>query len=416
MSESQPQPTASPRWGLATKLVAGFTIVALAAAFLVKFQNILGPLILVFILAYLLHPVASFLHQKLHLRWNLSVGLVYVVLLLILLGLLTAGGVGLIQQIQSLITLLNDSLTELPRLFDQLSHQAYQIGPFALDLTQVEMESFNQQLLSMAQTFLSRTGSLFGTLASGAAQTFGWAAFTLLASYFVLAETGGLRERIIQVRLPGYSEDLRKLGDHLGRIWNAFLRGQFILVGLAVLVYTIVLSTLGVRYALGLALLAGLARFVPYVGPAVNWIVLALVTYFQTFKLFGMSPLVYTLVVLGIAVLIDQIFDNLVSPRIMSQTLKVHPVGVMVAAIVAASLIGFIGVVIAAPILATFALLGRYTFRKMFDLDPWPAEEATPAPAETSIWFRLMERLRGLWKHIRSLPLPPKNNRKGEEK
>ncbi len=414
---TQPPPISSPRWGMATKLVVGFTIVALVAAFLVKFQFMLGPLIIVFTLAYLLHPVAGMLQRKAHMSWNLAVTLVFIVLVLILLGLLTAGGVGLVQQVQSLIDLVNRGLEELPGLFDQLSHQVYQFGPFKFDLSNIKMETLGDQVLANAQTLLTRTGGLIGSLAGQAAETFGWTFFILIATYFVLIETGGLRERIIQVQLPGYSEDLRKLGEQLGHIWNAFLRGQIIIVGLAVVTYSVVLSILGVRYAIGLALLAGLARFIPYAGPAVNWIVLVLVAYFQTFKLFGMSPFVYTLVVLGIAVLIDQFFDSYVSPRILSQTLKVHPAGVMVAAIVAASLLGIIGVVIAAPILATFSLLGRYTLRKMFDLDPWVAEETAPAVSKASIGSRILKRVQTLWMN-RSRPpkTSPKDEIKGENR
>jgi hypothetical protein len=74
--------------------------------------------------------------------------------------------------------------------------------------------------------------------------------------------------------------------------------------------------------------------------------------------------------------IIDQIFDNLVSPRIMADVLKVHPAGVLVMALVAANLLGILGVVIAAPILATLQLIGRYVLRKMFDQDPWPEGEA----------------------------------------
>jgi predicted PurR-regulated permease PerM len=117
------------------------------------------------------------------------------------------------------------------------------------------------------------------------------------------------------------------------------------------------------------------------VGPAVNWIILVLVSYFQVYKLFGLSPFYYTLLVLVIALIIDQIFDNIVSPRVLSDALKVHPAAVLVAAIVAANLFGLLGVVVAAPILATAALLWKYTMRKLLDLDPWPEEEVhQPAP------------------------------------
>ncbi len=67
------------------------------------------------------------------------------------------------------------------------------------------------------------------------------------------------------------------------------------------MLYTIVLGGMGVSYALGIALLAGLARFLPYVGPFVTWTVLALVAFFQAFKPFGLSPLAYTLIVLAVA-------------------------------------------------------------------------------------------------------------------
>jgi predicted PurR-regulated permease PerM len=76
----------------------------------------------------------------------------------------------------------------------------------------------------------------------------------------------------------------------------------------------------------------------------------------------------------------DQIYDNLVSPRIMGKSLGVHPAAVLVVAIIAFNLIGIIGLVLAAPALATVNLIGRYTARKMFDRDPWAdfKEEVEP--------------------------------------
>ena len=126
---------------------------------------------------------------------------------------------------------------------------------------------------------------------------------------------------------------------------------------------------------LGVALIAGFASFLPYIGPAINWIVLGLVTYFQVSNPFGFSPLTYTIVTIIIALVIDQVFDNLVAPRVMANRLKVHPAFVLIAAIIAANLIGLLGIIIAAPLLATLQLVGRYTMRKLLDKDPWPPEE-----------------------------------------
>jgi predicted PurR-regulated permease PerM len=91
--------------------------------------------------------------------------------------------------------------------------------------------------------------------------------------------------------------------------------------------------------------------------------------------------------VLGISSVTDQIIDNLITPRIMARTLKVHPAAVLVAALIAANLLGILGVVIAAPFLATATLLGKYTMRKMFDQDPWPEAEEQPAPPLGAEWI-----------------------------
>ena len=377
----------SPTWGATTKLVVALTIVVVVGALLVKFQFIITPLLIALLLAYLFHPIASFLQRKLRLSWNASVAVIYLVIIIFLLGLLTLGGVGLVQQVQSLVTIVQDAITTLPQLIASISGKVYQFGPFKLDFSALDLKAISSQVLGMVQPLLSRTGALVSTVAGSAANFLGWTLFVILASYFVLVESGGLRDRIIIVEIPGYALDLQRLSRELGRTWNAFLRGQVIIFLLAVIVYSIVLTILGVHYAISLAFLAGLARFVPYVGPAINWVILILVSYFQVFKLFDLPPFYYTLLVLLIALVIDQIFDNIISPRILSDALKVHPAAVLVAAIIAANLFGILGVVVAAPILATATLLWKYTMRKMLDLDPWPEEEQHRQPPSSASRF-----------------------------
>jgi len=209
----------------------------------------------------------------------------------------------------------------------------------------------------------------------------------LLVSYFVMIESNGLQSNLFKVEVPGYNEDLRRLGNQLSRIWNAFLRGQIFIFGLATLIYIVVLSFFGVRYAIGIAFMAGLAKFLPYIGPGITWIVMALVTYFQPDKPFGLQPLAYMGLVVITTTVIDWIIDSLIAPRVMARSLRVHPAAVLITALIAANLIGILGVVVAAPFLATVMLLGRYTMRKMLDLDPWPAGDSVPVPAVSFEWI-----------------------------
>lgn len=372
----------SPKWNGSTKMTVGLTFIALTAGFLIKFQNIISPLIMVFLLAYLLSPIARLINRKFHLHWKASVTIVYLFTFIVLLAALTLGGVGIAQQFENLLSLIQNSIKNIPSVFAQISKQQFYIGPFLLDMRSLDLVTIEQQLISSMEPIISKTGTMVGTLAGSAANFLGWTLFVLLVSYFVLAESDKLGREIFQFNIPGYQNDLKQLEKQINQLWNSFFRGQLIVMGMATIIYIVVLSILGVNYALGLAIFAGLTRLVPYVGPLMLWIILTLVSYFQDFKLFGMEAWPYTLIVVAICWVIDLITDNFIMPRIMATALKVHPAAVLIAAIIALDLFGFLGVLIAAPMLATLQLIGRYLSRKMFDMNPWEGlEEIHPLPS-----------------------------------
>lgn len=390
MTESPAPRSQSPRWSAITKLSVSLTVIVILGALIVRFRGLLGPIIFAFVIAYLLHPVIAFITRKTRLSWKLTVSLIYLVILAILISLLTLGGVGLVQQVQNLIVTIQQNIDRLPEYIDQASNWKFEFGPWSLDFAQIDWEMIGDQVLSYVQPALGQIGTVVGSLATGAATTIGWIIFILVVSYFFLFESSGLRDHIIQINIPVYAEDLRRMGVKLGSIWNSFLRGQIIIFFLTSFVYAIFLSIMGVRYAIVLAFITGFSNFIPYIGPAVNWVVLGLVTYFQPSNIFGLSPFAYMVVIIVVAILIDQVFNNLINPRIMANALKVHPAFVLIAALVAANLIGVIGVIIAAPLLATAQLVGTYIARKMLDRDPWPAEEeqAPPPPPGLPAWVK----------------------------
>jgi len=374
------QPPESPHWGSTAKLVASLTIVIVLGALVARFQAIIGPVLMAFVLAYLLHPLIGFLEKRLHFSWGLGVSLIYILIILFLLSLITWGGVGLVGQIQNLIGAVQNYINELPAFIAGLSHKVVMLGPFRFDFSTFDWSIIGQQILSYVQPALGNLGGLVGTLAGGAATTLGWTVFIVVVSFFLLLESGGMRHGILHFDIPGYTGDIQKISRHLGRIWNAFLRGQVIIFISKVITYTILMSILGVHYAFPIALIGGFAGFLPYVGAAINYIIIGLVTYFQGANPYGLAPLTYTIVAIVVALLIDQVHDNLVSPRLMGQTLKVHPAFVLIAAFISFNLLGILGIVVAAPLLATLQLFGRYAMRKMLDEEPWPASEESLPP------------------------------------
>ncbi len=374
MTTPQPSHPASPGWSSTTKLIVGLSITAVIAILLIQFRFILGPLIMAFVVAYLMQPVAAYFSRITHLSWKPSVNLVFLIFVVSLITLVFMLGLVVVQQGQSLYKVVESFITDLPNLVEELTSQTYQVGPFVIDFSQTNLEDVVNQVIPNLQSPLSQIGSIITSLASGTLGTLGWILFSLVIAFFLLTETTTVSDALVPIEIPFYGPDMRMLGIELRKVWNAFLRGQVIVIGLVIVTYSIFLLVMGVRYSLALALLLGIARLIPYIGPLIAWATTFVVILFQSGNYFGLEQWQYGLIVMGIGLLIDQVYDNLVSPRLLGDTLGIHPAALLVMAIVGANLLGVVGLILAAPVLATLMLVVRYVTRKMLDLDPFPPE------------------------------------------
>ncbi len=375
-------PKSAP-WSTTTKLVVGLTIVAVLAAVVLYYRSIVSSLIFAIILSYLLRPLIVFLTDKTFLSWRLSTTLVFVVLLILLLGGMTGAGFAIAQQLTSLVRLLQGVIADLPQIAEDLSGFLAQFGYLG---EVINLSDLANRILETLQPLLGQAGSLVGSLATGAAVSIGKIFIVLFVSYFLISETR--KVSLIDPELfPDFEYDIRRMSRQLRHIWNTFFRGQIIIFMLVFVVYFIVLSILGVRYAIILGAMAGFAVFVPYVGLWLTVIVMALVTLLQPSNYFGLVAWQYSALVVGIALALNFIFDNYITPRFYGSTLDIHPAAVLISALVAANLFGLLGIFLAAPSFATLKLLGTYVLRKMFDLDPWPYPEEEFEPIEYP-WYR----------------------------
>jgi predicted PurR-regulated permease PerM len=389
----KPPSKESPKWNWTTKLVIGLALVAVAAWVLIQFQNFLGPLISALILAYLIHPLASFFQEKIGIPWRLSVTLIYTVLVLAILGLLTWGGFALFEQLQNLIRFIENNIDQLPDLVADITERSYQIGPFSFSPSGLNWDEIADQIVSAIQPGLGRLGSLVSSIAAGAFSVVTWIVLILLVSYFLLSESEGIPSRLLNIQIPGYSEDLEMMGKELNRIWNAFVRGEILVVIFSTLIYTVSLGIIGVQFFFGLALIAGTGQLVPYVGAWVTWISFGLVALFQNEVPFNLTSGGYMILVLGIGMLVNYFIDNFLRTKIMASNLKVHPALVLIGALVGVQLFGFVGIIIAAPVMATLNLVLNYLIKKLNDQNPWE-ELDIHEPVEPPHWI---ERLREKW-------------------
>ncbi len=387
----------SPPWGTTIKLVIGLTLVAILGGMLLYFRSVITSLLFAFVITYLFHPLIKFVTRTTRLSWRTSTGIIFIVTLLLFLGLLTATGFVVAQQIQSLLQILQNFITDLPEIADNLSQILARYGATG---EIINLNDLANRAIETLQPILGQAGALVRSIATGAATSIGKIFFIFMISYFVLADMNKIPTPANFNAIPDYDYDLSRLKRELGQIWDAFLRGQMIIFVLIVVTYILALTVLGTRYAFGLALLTGLANFVPYVGSFVATTLTGLAAFFQPTNYFGLDHWQYAILALGVVFILDRIFDNVIKPRFFGKALGIHPAVVLVTAIMAANLLGLAGLILAAPVVATLKLFGRYIFRKMLDLDPWPEAETEPEQVEYP-WQRWGRRL-GEW--LRSTP------------
>ena len=384
--------SSSPPWNTTTKAIVAVSALALFCLLVWVFRGLLQQVVLAGLLAYLLHPPISFIDRRTPLNRVSVVLLVYLVLALVVIATFSLVGVTTFQQAMDLSRRLpgwfEDAVAQLQTLLTQLP-ESLTIGPLTLPVASLVpqlpgWEDLLGQAFGLLQPLLSRGGSIAATFVTGTVAVLGQVFLIFLISIYVaidIPRIGGMIGNFAQK--PGYRQDAERLTASISQVWAAYMRGQALLALVMFVLVSVVLGAMGVDNALGLGLLSGAMEFLPLVGPLIGAGAAILVALFQGVHPFGMTPLQFALAVTVAMVVLQQIENTLLVPRIVGGALNLHPLLVLVSVVMGASLAGLLGAVLAAPIVASIRILGNYAWHKMLDLPPFPDEDEGREPATT---------------------------------
>ncbi|MCB0034332.1 MAG: AI-2E family transporter, partial [Anaerolineales bacterium] len=141
-------------------------------------------------------------------------------------------------------------------------------------------------------------------------------------------------------------------------------------------------TIVGLPNALLLGFITGLAEFIPQIGAILAAIPAVLIAFFlndQSWLGVQMSPLSFALLVMGGYIILQQIENYFLVPRVIGRTLNMHPMIVFIGALAGATLAGVLGILLASPLLASLRLIFRYVHSKLLDLPPFP-DKLQPEP------------------------------------
>ena len=355
-------------WSPTTRYVAFFLSMGALIWFLWVIQQLVGPLIISCLLAYVLNPIINYVNgiSKLPRLWVITI--VYALIITVIIIAASTLTPLAIEQSEFLSNEFNSILQELE------ASAMREVTRFGLNIDV-------QELFASVELFISSgtsTEQIFAVV-TATSRNFVWVLIVVVTTFYLLKDWQLLREWMIGFAPPDYQGDTRRLYGEIRDVWQAYLWGQLLLMTIIGVLSGLASAAVGLQgSAVVLGLIAGVLDLIPSVGPVVAMVVAMAVAWYDGAPAYlPVSNEIYMLIVLGIFVVIQTVENIWLRPRIMGQSLKMHPalvfIGVMGGIAIGGILVGLLIV----PLIGSVGVIGSYLRAKMFGLDPWALEEPT---------------------------------------
>jgi predicted PurR-regulated permease PerM len=310
----------------------------------------LGDVILPFVLggaiAYLLDPVADRL-EKLGLTRVLSVAVITVIGLFLFLILVLLVFPTLIQQ--------SIALAEAaPALIDSLQATLTERFPQLLDAD----STIRLQLDALGTKIQSQGGTVINGLLSSAMGLINIIVLLVVVpvvAFYLLLDWDNMVAKIDDMLPRDHAPIVRQLASQVDTTLASFIRGQGTVCLALGSYYAIALMIAGLNFGLVVGVVAGLISFIPYIGALVGG---ALAIGLALFQFWG--DWVSIGIIAGIFVVGQFLEGNILTPKLVGQSVGLHPVWLIFALSVFGSLFGFVGMLIAVPMAAMIGVFARY--------------------------------------------------------
>ena len=322
-------------------------IIIAAVAFLFYLRDVILIVFVGLVLASAFDPWVDWL-QKNRIPRTLGILLIYLVVILIL-----GGAVYLI--IPPIVIEVNQLAKDFPAYWEKISNSISSFQSYSE--SQGWNKNIQESLDTLGQNISEAAGGVFMTVFSffGGIVSF----FIILVITFYMTVEEQAMKRVMRSFMPAkyqpyFTQLMNRMQEKIGR----WLRGQ-LLLSLAIFIISFIgLSILHIKYALVLALFAGVTELIPYLGPFIGAVPAVFIAFTQ-------SPMMALLVIV-LYVLIQFVENNMLVPKVMQRAVGLNPVITIVVILVGAKIAGVLGIILAVPVTTALGVLVKdlVDFRK----------------------------------------------------
>jgi len=316
---------------------------ALGLGFLYVARQTLMAFLFAIFFAYLMSPLVSHLEKLLHGRVR-AIAVIY----LLLLALVVVFFISMGPRIGRESARLGQSLPALVKLSS--GQIAEQLG---------EQHGWNSHIVELLRDYLANHGDEIEKLARNvglrvaevAKQAWLLVIVPLLSIFFLKDGRAFSEVLLALVQSRPQRELLQGVLSDLNQMLAHFIRAQLTLAALTFVAYSAVLAMMRMPYALVLGTVGGLLEFIPVLGPLAAGVIIVGVA-----LLMGFPHWLWLVVFLGVWRLIQ---DYISSPRIMGQSMELHPLAAIFGVMAGGEVAGILGIFLSIPVMASLRIVFR---------------------------------------------------------
>lgn len=313
-------------------------------------KGIFIPFVLGFLLAYVLAPAVDKL-ESMKIPRPAAILLAYVFFLGVLVLLIFYAIPPLIRDLNGLVDLIPVYTRYIQETIGQMQ-DGFSRFPIPEGVKQV----VNETIVRVEQLTLQFIHGFIESLINIVEQSFNLF-LTPIVSYYLLRDfhfLGGYVLKAVPVR---YRDDLVLLGKEINQVLRNFIKGSLLLAFIVGVLATVGLYLIGMNFPVLLGVLVALTNIIPYFGAIISAIPALLLALAKSKWL--------ALYVLGLMILIQQIEGNILSPRILGDSVGLHPLAIIFALLAGGQLWGFVGLLLAVPLAAILKVFVKQLYLRL---------------------------------------------------
>lgn len=320
---------------------------------LFRVREILGPFFLAFVLAYLLDPLVSVL-ERYKISRNKAIAIVFILIIAF-----CAAAVFLIipivyNELSKLVVVLPQTIQSVTDKIEEFRNQFKATGlPSRVALV------LDEHLVRGETVVANRLNLFLGYLPEALSSVTLYILSPVIAIYF-LADWKDLGEGFFRIIPQRWRMEWRRLWQDINHVLRQYLRGDLFVAVIVGILIGIGVKLVGMDYALLIGLICGIFDLIPYFGPvigAVPSILLALTH----------SPWMAIKVALVIF-FVQQLEGNVISPKLMGDSVGLHPLWVVFALLACGEIAGFWGMFLAVPLAAVIRVLFKHIYLRLVSM------------------------------------------------